>query len=84
MNAQKGFPAQGGSHRVLLTFDFPFSVIFLNLEGNTCWTRKGIKFWIERIIVNSAEELSFRGTQFHSLISIQEEPTVEKGEDYTS
>ena len=70
-------------HRVLLAFNFPLSLIFLNLEENTCWTRKRIQFWIEKLIINSAEELSSRGTQFHSLISIQEEPYVEKG-DYTS
>ena len=39
-----------------LFFDIP-----LPSEGNTSRTRKGIKFWIERLIMNSAGELSFRG-----------------------
>lgn len=30
----------------------------------------GIKFWIEMFIINSVEELSFRGTQFQYLIEI--------------
>ena len=33
-------------------------------------TRKEIKFWLERLIINSAEELSFRGTQFHILYAM--------------
>ena len=61
----------------------PFSGYF-SPEEDRGGIRKGIQFWIERLIINSAEELSFRGTQFHSLISIQEEPDVEKGEHYTS
>ena len=56
----------GGPHRVLLSFNPPFSLISLNLEGNKCWTRKGIPFWIEKLIVNSAEGLGFRGTQFRA------------------
>ena len=45
----------------------PFSLILLNLEGNRFRKRKGVKLWIERLIKNSAEELSFRGIwfQFH-------------------
>ena len=53
----------GGPHRILLGVNPRFSLILLNLEGNRGGTRKGIKFWIERLIINSAEELSFRGTQ---------------------
>ena len=45
-----------------LFFDIP-----LPSEGNTSRTRKGIKFWIERLIMNSAGELSFRGIWVHSL-----------------
>ena len=47
-------------------FQPPFFEL-LNLEGNRCWTRKGITFWIERLIINLAKELSFRGTWFRSL-----------------
>ena len=28
-------------------------------------TRKGIKFWSKKLIINSAGGLGFRGTQFH-------------------
>ena len=54
----------GGPLRVLLGFNPPFPLILLNPEGNRYGTRKGIKFWIERLIVNSAGELGFRATQF--------------------
>ena len=50
--------------RVLLSFNPPFPLILLHLEENMCKTRKGIKSWIERLIVNLVEELGFRGTQF--------------------
>ena len=43
----------------------PFSLILPNSEGNRGGTRKGIKFWIERLIINLAGKLSFRGTPFH-------------------
>ena len=33
-------------------------------ERNRGRTRKGIKFWIERFIINLAGELSFQGTGF--------------------
>lgn len=48
-----------GPHRVLLSFNLLFSLILLSLEGNRCWTRKGVTFWINRLM-NSAGELSFR------------------------
>ena len=51
-------------HRVLLGFNPPFSLILLNPEGKRGGTRKGIKFWIERLIINLAGELGFRGTRF--------------------
>lgn len=44
-----------------------FFFILLNLEWNRCWTSWGIMFWIEWLIINSAEELSFRGTEFQGL-----------------
>lgn len=42
--------------------------MLLNPEGNRFRTRKGVKFLIERLIVNLAGKLDFRGTQFHYLI----------------
>ena len=33
----------GGPNRVLLGSNPPFSLILLTLEGNRCWTRKGIR-----------------------------------------
>lgn len=52
----------GTSHRVLLGFD-SYAFIHLNLEGNEWWgTKKGIKIWIERLIIKSAGELSSWGT----------------------
>lgn len=44
--------------RPLLGFSSLLSLIILNPEGNTCGTRKGIKFCIDRLSINSAEELS--------------------------
>ena len=32
-------------------------MILVNFKGNRCGTRKGIKFWIERLIINSTEKL---------------------------
>lgn len=55
----------GGPDRVLFGLNSPFPLILLNLEGNKCETKKGIKFWIERLITNSVGELGSRGTQFH-------------------
>ena len=62
---QKGFCTQE-PHSVRLSYNLPFSLILLNLEKNKHWTRKGILFWIETLIINSTEELSFSGTQFQS------------------
>ena len=64
MGGTKGLLYLGGPCRVLLGFSPPFSLIPLNLEGNRGMTRMGIKFWIERLIINSAGELSVGGTQF--------------------
>ena len=44
----------------MLGFSPAFSLILLNLKENRYGTRKGIKFWIERLIINSAWELGFR------------------------
>ena len=53
----------GGPYRVPLRFN-PISLILLNPEGNRGRTRKGIKFWIERVIINSAWKFSFGETWF--------------------
>ena len=55
------------SHKVLLVSNplFFFFSIFLSPKKKRGGTRKGIKFWIEKLIIKSAEELSFRGTWFH-------------------
>ena len=55
----------GGPCRVLLGFDPPISLILLNHEGNKGETRMGIKFWIEKLIINSAGELGLGGVWFH-------------------
>ena len=47
----------GMLHRVLLSFNPLFSLTLLNPEGNRGRTRKGIKFWIERLIINLSREL---------------------------
>ena len=49
----EGFLYLGRPHRVLLSFNPPFSLTLLNPEGNKCRTRKGIELWIERLILNS-------------------------------
>ena len=57
-----GGPLQGPAQfQSSLFFDTP------QLEGNRCGARKGIKFGIESLIINSTEELSVRGTPFHLL-----------------
>ena len=43
----------------LLSFHLPFSLLLFIPEGNRGGTRKGIKFWIERLIMNSSGELGF-------------------------
>ena len=45
----------GRPYSDLLSFNPPFSLILLNLEGNRCWTR-----------INSAEGLNVRGTHFQA------------------
>ena len=54
----------GMLHRVLLSFNPLFSLTLLNPEGNRGRTRKGIKFWMEKLIINLAEKLSFRALSF--------------------
>ena len=54
----------GGPHMVLPNFSPPFCLLLFNLE-KACWTRKGITFWTESLIINLAEELGFRGLGFN-------------------
>ena len=50
-----------GSHRVLLGYDPPFPLIFLNLEGEWVQNKKGNKV-LDREVNH---KLSFRGTWFY-------------------
>ena len=47
------------THQLVHGFYPLFSLIFVNPEGNRNETRKEIMFWIEKLIINSAEELNF-------------------------
>ena len=51
----------GGPHRVLLGFNSPLSLILLHPVDDRDRTRKGIKFWMESLIINSTGELDFWG-----------------------
>lgn len=51
----------------MLSFDPSFSLPLLNSEGTRDGTRKGIKFWVEGLIIYLAGELSFSGSEFHWL-----------------
>ena len=61
----------GGSHRVLLSINPPFSLNLLNLKENRYQTQKEITFWMEKLIINLAEELSFREIALMNLGSIK-------------
>ena len=50
--------------KVLLSFNPSFSLFLLSPQGNRGKTRKGIMFWIKRLIINLAGELCFRKPQF--------------------
>lgn len=54
-----------GPRGVLLGFSAHFSLILINPERTRGRARKGIKFWVEKLIINSAEDLDFRGTGFY-------------------
>lgn len=55
-----------GPPRPLLGFSPHFDLMLLIPEGNRWGTRKEeIKFWAGRLIINLAEKLGFKGTQFH-------------------
>lgn len=58
MGDAEGLLCLGGPLRILIGFS-PFSLILFNPEGNRGRRRKEIKFWIERLIINLAEELVF-------------------------
>ena len=48
-----------GPHRVPLSFKAPFSLIFINLEGNRCGTRKGI------VLDGEVNQKLGRGSRFY-------------------
>ena len=52
----------------MVSITLPISLMVLNLEGNRFRKSKGVKLEMERLIINSAEEFSFKGSkfQFHS------------------
>ena len=54
----------GGPRRVLLGFNSLLSLILLHPVADRDRTRKGIKFWMERLIINASGELGLRGTRF--------------------
>ena len=66
MGDMEGLLCLGWPHRVLLGFSSPFSLIFLNPEGNLGGTRKGIVFG-QRLTINSAGKVSFKGTWFQAV-----------------
>ena len=47
----------------LFSFKPPFSGILLNPEEIMSGTREGMKFWIEKLVINLTNELGFSGTQ---------------------
>lgn len=49
----------GRSCKFLLTFKPSFSFILLSPEGNRDKTRKGIKYWVKRFIINSVGNSQF-------------------------
>lgn len=55
----------GGPCKILLSFSLLFSLIILSPEGNRGRTRKGMKFWIERLSINLAEKIGFRRPWFY-------------------
>ena len=59
-----------GDNGVLLGFTLPFSLILLNPEGTSVGQKKRIKFWMERLIINLARVLGFRGTQFYLSLNL--------------
>lgn len=60
----EGLLYPGRPLRVLLGFSFLFSLILLDPKVSRDGARKGIRFWIERLIINLAGDLSFGGTWF--------------------
>ena len=68
MGDMQGLLYLGRPFRVLISFNFPFppsfSLTLLNLEGYRGRIRNGIKFWIERLIIDLPREFGFRGTWF--------------------
>ena len=59
----------GEPHRLLLVFNVPFSLLVLCPARNKYRTRKRVQFWVESLIINSAEELCLWRGQFHMMES---------------
>jgi len=73
---QKPFTSKDRGTGACICFNTPFSLIFLNLEGNKFGTRKRRQFWAETLIINPAEELSFRETWLKSPLLFQPSPNL--------
>ena len=58
-----GVSVLGRQGRVLLSYSLLFSLIVLSLKDKQVQDKEA-KLWIYKLIINSAEELGFRGTQF--------------------
>ena len=54
----------------------PFSLILLNLEEKVLDNKRGTVFWIERLIINSAEELRFTVIWFQTPILFHPSPIL--------
>ena len=67
----------GRSCKFLLTFKPSFSFILLSPEGNRDKTRKGIKYWVKRFIINSVGNSIWGGAGDRDSVSgrIREENT---------
>ena len=67
----------GRSCKFLLTFKPSFSFILLSPEGNRDKTRKGIKYWVKRVIINSVGNSIWGGAGGRESVSgrIREENT---------
>lgn len=72
----EGLLYSGGPRRILLSFKFPLLFGTPQSWGEWHGTRKGIKLWIEMLIINLKEELGFRRTWFPYQILIMYHPST--------
>lgn len=66
----KGAFVTGSAPQGPTRFQSPLSSILFNPEGNRNRISRRVKFWIERLIINSAGELSLSGISFRSLFML--------------